>query len=68
MKWTALRDWDGIKMKVFSPNKIREGLAILNKRTSLSGSIFFKKKISFLGGFLTLALKGLADKIGLPLK
>jgi hypothetical protein len=33
-----------LKMKVLSPDKIREGLAILNKKSCLPGSIFFKKE------------------------
>jgi hypothetical protein len=35
-----------LKMKALSPDKIREGLAILNKRTRLSGTIFSIRKLA----------------------
>jgi hypothetical protein len=42
IKGTIWRDWDGIKMKVLSPDKIREGLAILNKTTRQPQALFFQ--------------------------
>ncbi len=60
MALKGLSDEIGIafKMKVLSLDKIREGLAILNKKPRLSGTVFFKKKIGLIGKLSYIGIKG----------
>jgi hypothetical protein len=63
----GLSDENGmaLKMKVLSPDKTRQGLAILNKRTRMPGTIFFKNKIGLIGGLSYIVIKGTVGEIGM---